>query len=346
MEPHTSEEKRRRYNECSKHLRTTRYLQQRQCMSAKKRNSVNEVSATSNSTRPVTTQKSIPTMYVNFRDDLLWENETDLTNKTIKCPELAIKINNIDVIALLDLGSLVNGVSEEWFFKYKDQLGRYKMPSISNTFIISAIGKKSKHIKKQILCEIEINKTKKDCVFLIIPGLVRDCIIGMNFLQQEGCIINTPENYITLVTDKNKPKNGEQSKIIPLLTVKSQLGIKPKRSWEKFVDTCALSKDQMDPNKIYLRIKDKGRRQTMRLNKNHKITEFNVGDKVLITAYHTSDATQHINSKFCTLYEGPYIVTNKIGKAIYELNEWGGERKVSGIFNARQMKLYHSENST
>ena len=35
-----------------------------------------------------------------------------------------------------------------------------------------------------------------DCVFLIVPGLIRDCILGMNFLQQSKSVINIPEKWI------------------------------------------------------------------------------------------------------------------------------------------------------
>lgn len=506
----------------------------------------------------------MPTIYISIKDELLEENDSGLVSVQMKCPELRIKINQIDVIALVDTGSSVNGISEGWFNAHEAQLGSFEMLSISNTFIISAVGHKSKHIKKQILCDIEVNNIKTECVFLIIPGLVRDCIIGMNFLQQEGCVINIPENYINFVKQQKEPKGEEQHSIVPIFTVTTEgkdikssidkklkeingvepryldqlkeillantqvfddrpgrirgyyhtfsvtdntpyiqkgwpvplayqravddeirrmlefgvieranspyinplvtvikkdgkvrlcldatklnsvtvpdfegpppineilarcgqmnimstidlkskfwqiplqeecrnytgflyngklgnvfrifvrerhtmwviyikliesclneiglyqdtievtpfeahFGIKPKRQWEKFLDPCAVNEDGVNLNKIYLRIKEKGRRQAERLNQNHTLTEFKTGDKVLVKAYHMSDAARNIISKFCELYEGPYFIKKKLGRASYQLTLCEDQNKVRGIFNARQLKLYHSHNSS
>lgn len=164
----------------------------------------------------------MPTIYLSIKDELLEENDSGLVSVQMKCPEIRIKINQIDVIALVDTGSSVNGISEGWFNAHEAQLGSFEMLSISNTFIISAVGHKSKHIKKQILCDIEVNNIKTECVFLIIPGLVRDCIIGMNFLQQEGCVINIPENYINFVKQQKEPKGEEQRSIVPIFTITTE----------------------------------------------------------------------------------------------------------------------------
>jgi transposase InsO family protein len=109
-----------------------------------------------------------------------------------------IKINNVEVVALIDTGSVVNAISEEWFLCNKQQLGRIEMLRLHNTNIKGAIGKKSKLIKNQILAEIDINKMKFDVVFLIIPGLIRDCILGMDLLQDAECVINIPQQKLKL----------------------------------------------------------------------------------------------------------------------------------------------------
>lgn len=76
------------------------------------------------------------------------------------------------------------------------------------------------------------------------------------------------------------------------------------------------------------------------------MTEFKVGDQVLIRAHQTSDATQNVINKFCALYEGPYEVKTKFGRATYELVDCLDPRKTRGRFNIRQLKRYNSASRT
>ena len=87
----------------------------------------------------------------------------------------------------------------------------------------------------------------------------------------------------------------------------AQFSTKPTRYWERFIDPIVVNTETVDLSKLQLRIKEKEERQAARINKLNKITEFEVGDKVLIRAHKLSDATQNIIAKFCALYEGPYL---------------------------------------
>ena len=97
--------------------------------------------------------------------DRIYEDEIKIEQRISKCPEIIIKFNNnISVAALVDIGSAINGLYEEWFNQNKQYLESYEELSMLNTLIISAVGSKSKLIRKQILCEIYINEVKMDCV--------------------------------------------------------------------------------------------------------------------------------------------------------------------------------------
>ena len=96
----------------------------------------------------------------------------------------------------LDTGCLINGLSETWFNNHKKSIGPYETLPVTNTFIISAVGNKSKLVKRQILCDIEIDGIRYECVFLIIPELVKPCILGISFLQEVGCRIDIGNKVI------------------------------------------------------------------------------------------------------------------------------------------------------
>ena len=79
------------------------------------------------------------------------------------------------------------------------------------------MGKRSKHVRKQIFCEIHVNdNVKYDCVFLIVPRLARECILGLQFLKQTHSKNDIERNNILMKTDVNAFDN-EDSFEIPLM---------------------------------------------------------------------------------------------------------------------------------
>lgn len=152
------------------------------------------------------------------------------------------------------------------------------------------------------------------------------------------------KNWATYVKAIATCLNETYHETIEMTPFEAHFGKRPKREWEKYLDVNATNSMKVDMSKIHLRIREKGLRQADRLNKQNKTTEFAIGDKVLVHAYNTSDATQNIIAKFCALYEGPYVINKKIGKATYELTNNNGH--IRGIFNIRQLKKYHSISSS
>lgn len=118
-------------------------------------------------------------------------------NKIVcKCPELIIKLNNVSVSALIVTGSIVNAVSEEWFNRNKVKMKRVDMLRLTNTHIKGAHGKNSKLIRHQMLVEIFIQNIKIDAVFLVVPSLIRECILGTEILRDAGYVIDFQTHII------------------------------------------------------------------------------------------------------------------------------------------------------
>ena len=127
---------------------------------------------------------SVYTIFPDMRNKLMEKDGQNIKLESLKSPELLIKINNINLNVLIDTGSAINALSENWYTNNQIKLGKHEILSVNNTTIISAIGNKSKHIRKQIFCEVNINNSL---------SLVRECLLGMNFLKQAGGIINIPK---------------------------------------------------------------------------------------------------------------------------------------------------------
>ena len=129
---------------------------------------------------------------------------------------------------------------------------------------------------------------------------------------------------------------------IGMTPFQAQYGEMPPRSWTRYLDKDIITdKQKVSTPDIYLRIKEKRQKRADRINEKNKLTTFELGDKVLLRANPMSDAINKIVAKFCDLYEGPYIVKKKIGKATYTLSYVEDQEKERGNFNIRQLKAYY-----
>ena len=71
---------------------------------------------------------------------------------------------------------------------------------------------RSKLVRKQILCDIYTSDIKIDCVFLIIPNLIRNCILGISFMKDERCLIDVEKGVVEF-----RGREEEQNVSIPIV---------------------------------------------------------------------------------------------------------------------------------
>ena len=109
--------------------------------------------------------------------------------------------------ALIDTGSQVNAISEKWFKNKKKKLGNVETLKLSNTVIKAATGQKSKRVTQQVLLTTRIGDVEGDGVFLVVPELVKDCIIVIGLLEEYGCIIDFRNKQLTI------PGKGNQKEV-------------------------------------------------------------------------------------------------------------------------------------
>ncbi|XP_023288921.1 uncharacterized protein LOC111674083 [Orussus abietinus] len=93
--------------------------------------------------------------------------------------------------------------------------------------------------------------------------------------------------------------------------------IRPPRPWERWLES--YPRNIAHPERLvfaYKNITREGRRRAQRFNKQHKITEYNVGDLVLVRALNVSKPEKNISAKFLPLYERPYEVARITAEGI------------------------------
>lgn len=89
------------------------------------------------------------TIYQYSRQLFIGISQRDLEYNTQKCPDIYIKINDIEDKALIHTGSTVNALCEEWLTANYEQMKLCVAElQMHNMQIITAIGNKYKFIRK------------------------------------------------------------------------------------------------------------------------------------------------------------------------------------------------------
>lgn len=134
--------------------------------------------------------------------DFLTNEEHDennkLSNNTVKCPEITVKINNATVPILLDTGSTISCISEQWFKDNIPLLKPFEELPLSNTVIRTATGNTSRRVGSIIHVPITIEKQEVYVQLLVVPNLIRPVIFGMDVLAFMRTDINFGVNTITM----------------------------------------------------------------------------------------------------------------------------------------------------
>lgn len=84
------------------------------------------------------------------------------------------------------------------------------MLPMANTIVRTALGTKSKLIRRQIMLRLDVEGFVDNVVFMIIPGLNKQCIIGINNLTFYNCIMDFTNKKLTFNMYNPKADENEQ----------------------------------------------------------------------------------------------------------------------------------------
>ena len=110
-------------------------------------------------------------------------------NKIAASPHLLCVIKGLKIWSLIDSGSQVSAMSDELYNELNKNHKITELP-VSNTVVLTAIGRKATSVRKQVYIEVEIDGKNIEFVFLLIPGLSSKLILGNNFNLCTGLIVN------------------------------------------------------------------------------------------------------------------------------------------------------------
>lgn len=114
-----------------------------------------------------------------------------------KCPHLKVKILGQDRTILLDSGSQVTAISED-FYRELSSKKRLSILPVSNLFVTTAIGKKSTTIKHQVWLDINLEGRDLSFPFLIIPFLTSTVILGNDWMSRNNVVLDYKNSKIEI----------------------------------------------------------------------------------------------------------------------------------------------------
>ena len=141
-----------------------------------------------------------------MRKDLLEFENCEIVKKVDACPNIFIKIQGIETDSLIDTDSEITCISKNFFENNKNKLKNCKIFPIVSMSVVGATGVKPIKLKHEIYADLNINDEKYSCVFIIIPKLNKNCILGIDVLKKLKGRINIEENYVILRNEDKKLK--------------------------------------------------------------------------------------------------------------------------------------------
>lgn len=97
---------------------------------------------------------------------------------------IEIKLQGVLTNALLDSGSEVTCISEEFYLRNSERLQKCPKLPISKLSVVGATGGRPVSVKSQLYVEMTIENFTECHTFVIIPKLKRECIIGVDLLKK------------------------------------------------------------------------------------------------------------------------------------------------------------------
>lgn len=133
-----------------------------------------------------------PKEFIDWTDD---DTEIKQSEFIQNLPYIKIKLGNNYVIALIDTGAEFSLVNEQFINKYREEL-KGKIIPIKNINLVTINKKKINTVKKQLNCDLEIEKYKIKGEMLITSDMTIDLLIGMNILSDNHMIINLEKRVL------------------------------------------------------------------------------------------------------------------------------------------------------
>ena len=125
------------------------------------------------------------------------KNTKSQESDPLSCPHVTLFVEGVPLSALMDTGSQVTCISESFYQYIKDIEPPMELPVV-DVAVYTAIGKKPTPVKRQIRLDVMVRNQKINTVFLVIPQLTSNIILGNDWMINNGVIIDFSTQSISI----------------------------------------------------------------------------------------------------------------------------------------------------
>lgn len=121
-----------------------------------------------------------------------------------ECPEVSVECEKFKVKALIDTGSEVSAIDEELFRKMGEEGIKLPIYPMNKCFLICANNKRTNPITKQTLVTVKIGNREVEVVCLVVKNLIRELILGTDWLTDAGAVIDFRRKRVQFYDHKSE----------------------------------------------------------------------------------------------------------------------------------------------
>ena len=129
-------------------------------------------------------------------------HELSLRNQIVNHdpPRISIRIGKIQFTCILDTGSSANVMSQNVYEQLRNVTEKIITLPTCGLYCSGALGKRRQRIKLQCMLNIEIDGANYELIFLVVPTLSVDIIIGCEFFVDMKARVDFEENRLRFVS--------------------------------------------------------------------------------------------------------------------------------------------------
>ena len=206
-------------------------------------------------------------------------------------PRVNVKIGDRQFACILDTGSSANVMSQHVYEQLRNTTGKVITLPTCGLYCSGALGTRRQRIKLQCMIRVEMQGERYDLIFLVVPTLSVDIIIGCEFFFDRKAKLNFGENMLKFVS-------GDGLASVPFLK-EAETGI---------VET-SNNENELSTDTFFV--------EYIRIDGDHKVSKLRVGKIEDVMATNSTAAESHVCAECINLA--------RINEANKEENNMNGE---------------------
>lgn len=135
-------------------------------------------------------QVRISTLFSESPESVLLSESEVKIEKILSSPIIHVTVETISTKALIDSGSQITCISQEFLMVVLNKNSKLPVLNTNCITVTGALRNKSSKVRQQVYLNVKFAHTEWDVAAVVVPGLVRDLILGADWLTQFEVVLD------------------------------------------------------------------------------------------------------------------------------------------------------------